>query len=94
MAKRNSNYVVVPLCDRHHSNSSPDGIHGQRRAWKLASNQHGHDAAMCAWGESHGVVWSDHNNKTDQEKRIHQWFAGWCFAMRQMKEVADGSQAS
>lgn len=36
MAQRNSNYLVVPLCDRHHANSSPDGIHGQRRAWKLA----------------------------------------------------------
>lgn len=36
MAQRNSNYVVVPLCDTHHSNASPDGIHGQRRAWKLA----------------------------------------------------------
>lgn len=36
MAQRNSNYVTVPLCDRHHANSSPDGIHGQRKAWKLA----------------------------------------------------------
>ncbi len=36
MAQRNSNYVTVPLCDRHHSNASPDGIHGQRKAWKLA----------------------------------------------------------
>lgn len=36
MAQRGSNYVTVPLCDRHHANSSPDGIHGQRRAWKLA----------------------------------------------------------
>lgn len=36
MAQRNSNYVTVPLCDRHHANSSPDGIHGGRKAWKLA----------------------------------------------------------
>ena len=36
MAQRGSNYVTVPLCDRHHANSSPDGIHGQRKAWKLA----------------------------------------------------------
>ena len=36
MAQRASNYLTVPLCDRHHANSSPDGIHGQRRAWKLA----------------------------------------------------------
>ena len=36
MGQRNSNYVVIPLCDRHHANSSVDGIHGQRRAWKLA----------------------------------------------------------
>ena len=36
MAQRNSNYLVVPLCDRHHANSSPDGIHGGRKAWRLA----------------------------------------------------------
>lgn len=36
LAQRNSNYLTVPLCDAHHANSSPDGIHGQRRAWKLA----------------------------------------------------------
>ena len=36
MAQRGSNWLTVPLCDRHHANSSPDGIHGQRRAWKLA----------------------------------------------------------
>ena len=36
MAQRASNYLVVPLCDAPHANSSPDGIHGQRRAWKLA----------------------------------------------------------
>lgn len=36
MAQRASNYLTVPLCDTHHANSSPDGIHGQRRAWKLA----------------------------------------------------------
>ena len=37
MAQRNSNWLTVPLCEAHHANSSPDGIHGQRRAWKLAS---------------------------------------------------------
>lgn len=36
MAQRASNWLTVPLCDRHHSNASADGIHGQRRAWKLA----------------------------------------------------------
>ena len=36
MAQRASNFLTVPLCDRHHANSSVDGIHGQRRAWKLA----------------------------------------------------------
>ncbi len=36
MAQRASNWLTVPLCDRHHANSSVDGIHGQRRAWKLA----------------------------------------------------------
>jgi hypothetical protein len=37
MAQRASNFLTVPLCDRHHANSSVDGIHGQRRAWKLAA---------------------------------------------------------
>lgn len=36
MAQRASNWLTVPLCDKHHANSSQDGIHGQRRAWKLA----------------------------------------------------------
>lgn len=36
MAQRASSWLTVPLCDRHHANSSPDGIHGQRKAWKLA----------------------------------------------------------
>lgn len=36
MAQRAPDWLVVPLCDRHHANSSPDGIHGGRRAWKLA----------------------------------------------------------
>ena len=36
MSQRASNYLTIPLCDRHHANSSPDGIHGQRKAWKLA----------------------------------------------------------
>lgn len=36
MSQRNSHWLTVPLCERHHSNTSPDGIHGGRRAWKLA----------------------------------------------------------
>lgn len=36
MAQRGSNWITVPLCDKHHANSSPDGIHGGRKAWKLA----------------------------------------------------------
>lgn len=36
MAQRASHFLTIPLCDTHHANSSPDGIHGQRRAWKLA----------------------------------------------------------
>ena len=36
MAQRASNWLTVPICPAHHANSSPDGIHGQRRAWKLA----------------------------------------------------------
>lgn len=36
MAQRGSNWVTIPLCDRHHANSSPDGIHGGRKAWRLA----------------------------------------------------------
>lgn len=36
MSQRASDYLTIPLCDRHHSNASPDGIHGQRKAWKLA----------------------------------------------------------
>lgn len=36
MAQRGSNWTVIPLCDRHHANSSQDGIHGGRKAWKLA----------------------------------------------------------
>lgn len=36
LAQRNSNWLVVPLCAEHHT-GSVDGIHGQRRAWKLAS---------------------------------------------------------
>lgn len=34
--QRASHFLTVPLCDTHHANSSPDGIHGQRRAWKRA----------------------------------------------------------
>ena len=37
MSQRNSHYLTIPLCDTHHANASVDGIHGQRRAWKLAS---------------------------------------------------------
>lgn len=36
MGQRASHWLTVPLCDRHHANSSPDGWHGQRRAWKRA----------------------------------------------------------
>lgn len=36
MSQRGSNWTVIPLCDRHHANNSPDGIHGGRKAWKLA----------------------------------------------------------
>ncbi len=36
MAQRNSDFLVVPLCDRHHANYSLDGIHGGREAWKRA----------------------------------------------------------
>ena len=34
MGQRASPWLSVPLCDAHHANSSPDGWHGQRRAWK------------------------------------------------------------
>lgn len=33
---KNSHYLTVPLCEKHHANYSKDGIHGQRLAWKLA----------------------------------------------------------
>lgn len=36
MAMRPSHWLTIPLCDRHHANHSPDGIHGQRRAWRNA----------------------------------------------------------
>lgn len=36
MGQRAEHYLTVPLCGVHHDNSSPDGIHGQRRAWKNA----------------------------------------------------------
>jgi hypothetical protein len=36
MAQRASNWLTVPLCERHHANYSVDGWHGQRKAWKLA----------------------------------------------------------
>ena len=34
MAQRGSHWLTVPLCERHHANSSPDGIHGGRAEWK------------------------------------------------------------
>jgi hypothetical protein len=37
MAQRAEHFMTVPLCDRHHANSSPDGIHGQRNEWKRHS---------------------------------------------------------
>jgi len=46
MSQRASNWLVAPLCDKHHANSSPDGIHGQRRAWKLA---HVDEMDALAW---------------------------------------------
>lgn len=36
MAQRNSAWLTVPLCERHHSNFSKDGIHGGREEWKRA----------------------------------------------------------
>lgn len=36
-AQRAGHFLTVPLCERHHANYSPDGIHGQRREWKLAA---------------------------------------------------------
>lgn len=36
MAQRASNWLTVPLCEKHHANYSVDGIHGQRMAWKRA----------------------------------------------------------
>lgn len=36
MAQRQSNWLVVPICPTHHTDSQ-DGLHGQRKAWKLAS---------------------------------------------------------
>lgn len=36
MGQRNSHWLTVPLCERHHANYSKDGIHGQRQEWKLA----------------------------------------------------------
>lgn len=34
MAQRASHFLTVPLCERHHANSSPDGIHGGRAEWR------------------------------------------------------------
>jgi len=36
MGQRASNWLTVPLCERHHANSSRDGWHGEREAWKRA----------------------------------------------------------
>lgn len=35
MAQRGSDWLTIPLCERHHSNHSPDGVHGGRRVWML-----------------------------------------------------------
>ncbi len=34
MGQRASNWLVVPLCEKHHANYSKDGWHGGRKAWK------------------------------------------------------------
>lgn len=34
MAQRPAHFLTVPLCERHHANSSPDGIHGGRAEWR------------------------------------------------------------
>ena len=33
MASRPSHFLTVPLCEKHHANYSPDGIHGGREEW-------------------------------------------------------------
>lgn len=35
MAQRQSNWLVLPVCQIHHQDAQY-GIHGQRKAWKLA----------------------------------------------------------
>lgn len=35
-SQRASNWLVVPLCEKHHANYSKDGIHGGREAWRRA----------------------------------------------------------
>jgi hypothetical protein len=37
MGQKQDAWLTVPLCDAHHANSSPDGIHGQRKVWRLKS---------------------------------------------------------
>ena len=46
MAQRAAHWLTVPLCERHHANSSPDGIHGGRAEWK----RHGYtEMDALAW---------------------------------------------
>ncbi len=43
--QRNSHFLVVPLCSTHHRHNL-EGIHGQRKAFKLA----GHDEmSLLSW---------------------------------------------
>lgn len=37
MGQKQEPWLTVPLCETHHSNTSPDGIHGGRKAWRLNS---------------------------------------------------------
>ncbi|EKD98771.1 MAG: hypothetical protein ACD_23C00277G0003 [uncultured bacterium] len=36
MAQRAQNWLVIPTCQHHHLDAQ-DGLHGLRKAWKLAS---------------------------------------------------------
>lgn len=44
-AQRAGNYLVIPLCPTHHRHSI-EGIHGQRRAFKLASED---EISLLSW---------------------------------------------
>lgn len=44
MSQRASNYLTVPLCEPHHTGSK--GIHGDRSAFKLASED---EMSILAW---------------------------------------------